>query len=80
MTQMFGTMKSEKLAAERKTAHQITQEILNFGTNDNIIANIIYNLALNVEDIKTSQHLASAVKEIMPGAFITSMSQQGEGE
>lgn len=75
MTHVFGELKSEKLAKDKKIANEIVREILNFGANDVIIANVIYQLALNIEDIEKSQALAFTVKEIIPEAFITGMSE-----
>lgn len=74
--ELYGEFRSEKLAKDRETAHLIVKEILNFGVNDNVIINIMYELSLNVEKIEQSQNLACAIKEIAPESFITTLGEE----
>jgi hypothetical protein len=76
MTELYGQLKSEKLAKDRLTAHEIVKEILNLGVSDVVIANVIYELALNIENIEQSQLLACATKEIVPNAFISNLGEE----
>lgn len=60
---LYGEMQSEKLAADNKVSHQIVSEINQFGVNDRQRWLIIYQLALEFENVQDMKDLSSFVKE-----------------
>ena len=59
----YGQMRSERLAEENKVAREIVREIGNFGVNERQRWLIIYQLALELENIDDLKALTTFVKE-----------------
>jgi hypothetical protein len=63
MSEIYGQLESEKLAADNKVAHEIVREINQFGINDRQRWLVIYYLALELEDVDEMKELTGYVKE-----------------
>lgn len=72
MSELFGSLQSEKLAEENLVCRRIADEILRFGVNQRQLKYIIYTLAMNVENVEVMQELSLAIKEICPDIFLAS--------
>lgn len=72
MSELFGSLQSEKVAEENIACRRIVDEILRFGVNQRQLKYIIYTLAMNVENVEVMQELSIAIKEICPEIFLSS--------
>lgn len=53
----------KKLVENRNTARKIVKDILDFGTDEQMKLDIIYFLALNLEDNETIKNLTAELKK-----------------
>ena len=60
---LYGELSSEKLAEESLQARQIVSEIMNFGVTQRQIWLIMYNLALELENVEDMQEAAAFIKQ-----------------
>ena len=63
MSEIYGQLESEKLAADNKVAHEIVREINHFGINDRQRWLVIYYLGLELENVDEMKELTGFVKE-----------------
>jgi hypothetical protein len=61
--QLYGQMQSEKTAEENRTVRDIVKEISNFGINERQRWLIIYQLALEFENVDDLREVTSFIKE-----------------
>lgn len=80
MNNTYGELGSEKLAAESQVARQIVREIDHFGINDRQRWLVIYNLALELENIDEMKKLTSFIKEVKGDNLFISRLYGGEEE
>lgn len=71
MTELFGKTDVDKLTEENSTARKIVKEINDFGISERQKCLIMYYLSLELEDIETSQVIATFLKECLPNLTIT---------
>lgn len=60
---MSYSIKLEKLAKERNQSRQIANEILSFGVNENQKLDIIFELAMNLENNKAMKEIIAVLKK-----------------
>ncbi len=63
-TQLYGEFQSEKIAEENRIAREIVKEISNFGINERQRWLVIYQLALELENVSDLQEITSFIKEL----------------
>ena len=63
-TQLYGELQSEKFAEENKIVREIVKEINNFGINERQRWLLIYQLALELENVNDLQETAAFIKEL----------------
>lgn len=81
MSEIYGQLESEKLAADSKVAHEIVREINQFGINDRQRWLIIHYLALELENIDEMKELTGFVKEFKgKDLFISKIYGATEGD
>lgn len=81
MSEIYGQLESEKLAADNKVAHEIVREVNNFGINDRQRWLIIYYLGLELENVDEMKELTGFVKEIKgKDLFISKIYGANEGD
>lgn len=61
---IYGHTKSESLAKDSQIAREIVREIGNFGINDRQRWLVIYNLALELEDVEEMREVSAFIKEL----------------
>jgi hypothetical protein len=62
--QLYGEFQSEKIAEENRIAREIVKEISNFGINERQRWLVIYQLALELENVGDLQEITSFIKEL----------------
>ncbi len=62
--QLYGELQSEKIAEENRIAREIVKEISNFGINERQRWLVIYQLALELENVGDLQEITSFIKEL----------------
>jgi hypothetical protein len=62
--QLYGEFQSEKTAEENRIAREIVKEISNFGINERQRWLVIYQLALELENVGDLQEITSFIKEL----------------
>jgi hypothetical protein len=62
--QLYGELQSEKIAEENKVVREITKEISNFGINERQRWLLIYQIALELENVSDLQELTAFIKEL----------------
>jgi hypothetical protein len=62
--QYYGEFSSEKIAEENKVVREIVKEISNFGISERQRWLIIYQLALEFENITDLQEITAFIKEL----------------
>jgi len=81
MSEIYGQLESEKLAADNKVAHEIVREINQFGINDRQRWLVIYYLALELENVDEMKELTGYVKETKgKDLFISRIYGASEGD
>lgn len=63
-TLMYGQIKSESLAKDSKIAREIIREIGLFGINDRQRWLLVYNLALEIENIEEMKALTTFIRDL----------------
>ena len=63
-TQLYGEFQSEKVAEENRIAREIVKEISNFGINERQRWLVIYQIALELENVGDLQEITSFIKEL----------------
>lgn len=71
MTPVYGESRADKLAKESQIARQFVKEMNDFGINDRQRWLVIYNLALELEDVESLREIVGLVKELKPEIFLT---------
>lgn len=59
----FGESQEEVDIKDRIAAREITQTVIEYGVNENQIKQIIYLLALNLENVQLMKEVTSLIKE-----------------
>jgi len=72
MTEVYGQLKSEKLAEESKVAHQIVNEINHFQISDRQRWLIMYYLALEAENFDEMKQMVDFIKELKGDTILIS--------
>lgn len=81
MSEIYGQLESEKLAADNKVAHEIVREINQFGINDRQRWLVIYYLALELENVDEMKELTGYIKETKgKDLFISRIYGASEGD
>lgn len=80
MTITYGETDSEKMANESRIAHQIVKEIGDFGINERQRWLIIYNLAMELENVEDMKAITSFLKEVKGNEMFISRIYGGEEE
>ena len=80
MTIAYGETDSEKMANESRVAHQIVKEIGDFGINERQRWLIIYNLAMELENVEDMKAITSFLKEVKGNEMFISRIYGGEEE
>lgn len=63
MTQMYGQLQSEKMAEDAAVGRQVAIEVSKFGVNERQRWHIIYQLALELEDVDDMKELTNFIRE-----------------
>jgi hypothetical protein len=63
MTEYYGELNSEKIAQDNLISRKIVSEINHFGISDRQRWMIIYQLALELENVQEMKELVSFIKE-----------------
>lgn len=61
---LFGQLQSEKLAKESEVAHQIVNEINQFGINERQRWLVLYYLSLEIENVDDMKAMTSFIREV----------------
>ena len=61
---LYGELQTEKIAEEYKVVREIAKEISNFGINERQRWLLIYQIALELENINDLQELTAFIKEL----------------
>ena len=81
MSEIYGQLESEKLAADNKIAHDIVREINLFEINDRQRWLIIYYLSLELENVDEMKELTRFVKDFKgKDLFISKIYGSNEGD
>jgi len=72
MTEVYGQLKSEKLAEESNVAHQIVNEINHFQISDRQRWLIMYYLALEAENVDEMKQMVDFIKELKGDTILIS--------
>jgi hypothetical protein len=81
MSEIYGQLDSERLAADNKVAHEIVREINQFGINDRQRWLVIHYLALELENVDEMKELTGFVKETKGSdLFISKIYGANEGD
>jgi len=71
MTQMYGSLESDKIAEENETCRQIAREISRFEVTDRQRVVLLYLLALELENRDWFVPITTTIREVAHDAFIT---------
>lgn len=81
MTQMYGQMQSEKMVEDANVGRQIAREVSRFGINENQRWHVIFQLALELEDVNDMKELTDFIKSRKgKQLFVTHAFSDGDGE
>ena len=78
-TQLYGQIQSEKIAEENKAARDIVKEISAFGINERQRWMIIYQLALEFENIDDLREVTAFIKEYKGNEIFLSNKENADG-
>lgn len=68
---LFGQTQSEKQAHENQICRELVNEINNLGLSQRQQTFLIYQLALQLEDVAVMQELSQHIRELCPNIFIS---------
>lgn len=78
---LYGKLCSEEIAEQNLTCRRIVSEITNFGVTQRQIWVILYNLALELENLDEARTLVEFIKEMKGSEILLSMmSDESEAE
>lgn len=77
--QLYGQIQSEKIAEENKVARDIVKEISTFGINERQRWLIIYQLALEFENIDDLREVTAFIKEYKGNEIFLSSKENVDG-
>lgn len=81
MSQIYGQLESEKLAADSKVAHEVVREINQFGISDRQRWLIMYYLALELDNVDEMKNITGYIKETKGNdLFISKIYGANEGD
>lgn len=63
MPEVYGQLQSEKMAEDAAVGRQIALEISHFGITDRQRWHVIYQLALELEDVEDMKEITSLIRE-----------------
>ncbi len=66
-TKQFGTSKEEKILEDKIKAREIIQTVLDYGVNQVQIEQMIYILAMNLENVSLMKELTTSITQSREG-------------
>ena len=66
-TKQFGTSKEEQLVKDKIKAREIIQTVLDYGVNQGQIEQMIYILAMNLENVNLMKDLTQSITQSREG-------------
>ena len=66
-TKQFGTSKEEQLVKDKIKAREIIQTVLEYGVNQSQIEQMIYILAMNLENVNLMKDLTQSITQSREG-------------
>lgn len=73
MTEVYGSLRSEKLAEENTQCRNIVKEITDFGISERQKYLIMFYLSLELEDIEKMKSFSNFIKDQYPEINMTSI-------
>lgn len=79
MTQLYGSLQTDKVAEENEVCRQIAREISRFEISDRQRVVLIYLLSLELENREWFVPITTTVREVAHDAFLTPPEMKIEG-
>jgi hypothetical protein len=79
MENMYGKMKSEKMATENLACRGIVKEIINFGVTQRQMLMIMFYLAMELENNEQMLEITALIRELTKGSesFLIDLAEEG---